>query len=162
MQVWKFVGIRNQCLTENSTMNILKWTVLTGVAWIAVGIAGSVAWAQGGGPANLQYTPSPTISPYQYLFSNGNGGFAGLSNYQAFVLPALQQNQLNAQQFNVNSQQNSQISLLQQQLNQVRASTGLGTTGFTGHIRSTGLNQYGQSSAATYLNYSHYYTGIRH
>jgi len=133
-------------------MNALKWTALAAAAWIVVGVAGSVALAQGGGPSNLQYTPSPTLSPYLYLFGNGNNGFAGLNNYQAFVQPLLAQNQLNSQQGNLNYQQSSQISLLQQQLNQVRSSTGLGTTGFAGHIRPTG-------EAATYMNYSHYYTG---
>jgi hypothetical protein len=38
-------------------------------------------------------------------------------------------------------------------LNQVREQTGLGTTGFQGHIRPTG-------QAATYMSYSHYYTGL--
>jgi hypothetical protein len=129
-------------------MNAMKWTALVAAAWIMVGAAGSVAFAQGGGPSNLNYTPSPTLSPYLYLFGNGNNGFGALPNYQAFVQPALQQQQLNAQ--NLNS-----ISILQQQLNQVRASTGLGTTGFSGHIRPTG-------EAATYMNFSHYYTGLRH
>jgi hypothetical protein len=108
-------------------------------------MASSLAYAQGGGPSNLNYTPSPTLSPYLYLFGSGNGGFGALNNYQAFVQPALAQNQLN-------SQQGTAINQLQQQLNQVRTSTGLGTTGFAGHIRPTG-------EAATYMNYSHYYTG---
>jgi hypothetical protein len=126
-------------------MIALKWTALAAAACIAVGLTSSVALAQGGGPANLNYTPSPTLSPYLYLFGNGNNGFGALNNYQAFVQPALAQNQLNAQQ-------GTAINQLQQQLNQVRTSTGLGTTGFAGHIRPTG-------EAATYMNYSHYYTG---
>ena len=127
-------------------MNALKLTVAAAVAWILVGMSGSVAMAQNGGPAGLNYTPSPTLSPYLYLFGNGTNGFGALPNYQAFVQPALAQNQLNAQNSNA-------ISQLQSQLNQVRSSTGLGTTGFSGHIRPTG-------QAATYMNYSHYYTGL--
>jgi len=129
-------------------MNALKWTALVAAAWIMVGIAGSVASAQVGGPSNLQYTPSPTLSPYLYLFGTGGNTFGALPNYQAYVQPALQQNQLNAQN-------QYSISQLQQQLNQVRTTTGLGTTGFSGHIRPTG-------EAATYMNFSHYYSGLRH
>ena len=120
------------------------------------GIAGGRIFDVGNGefagPSNLQYNPSPTLSPYLYLFNNGNNGFGALNNYNAYVRPAEIQNQLNSQQNQSNYQQSSQINQLQQQLNQVRESTGLGTTGFSGHIRPTG-------QAATYLSYSHYYTG---
>lgn len=128
-------------------MHATRLIALAAMASVAVALTSSVALAQGGGPSTLQYTPSPTLSPYLYLFGNGNNGFGALPNYQAFVQPALQQNQYN-------SQTSNQISLLQQQLNQVRSSTGLGTTGFTGHIRPTG-------QAATYMNFSHYYTSLR-
>ncbi len=126
-------------------MIALKRSALAAAACIAVGLTSSVALAQGGGPSNLNYTPSPTLSPYLYLFGNGNNGFGALNNYHAFVQPALAQNQYN-------NQQATAVNQLQQQLNQVRTSTGLGTTGFAGHIRPTG-------EAATYMNYSHYYTG---
>ena len=128
-------------------MRALKLIVAAAVAWIAMGMSGSLAMAQNGGPAGLNYSPSPALSPYLYLFGNGGtNGFGALPNYQAYVQPALAQNQLNAQNSNA-------ISQLQVQLNQVRTTTGLGTTGFSGHIRPTG-------QAATYMNYSHYYTGV--
>ncbi|HEX4000370.1 MAG TPA: hypothetical protein VHX65_17600 [Pirellulales bacterium] len=132
---------------------VARWAILAAAGWIAIGLSGSAAFAQFAGPSNLQYNPSPTLSPYLLLFgNNGTNGFGALNNYNTLVRPFLDQNQLNAQQYQNNYAQSNQISLLQQQLNQVRESTGLGTTGFAGRIRPTG-------QAATYLNYSHFYTG---
>lgn len=137
------------------TGKFLRLAGLAGLAWVAIGLAGSSAFAQVAGPPNLQYNPSPTLSPYLYLFNNGtNNGFGALNNYNAYVRPAEIQNQFLASQNQYNNAQQGQINQLQQQLNQVRESTGLGTTGFAGHIRPTG-------QAATYMSYSHYYTGLQ-
>jgi hypothetical protein len=111
-------------------------------AWIGLAICGSSAFGQGG-PSNLTYTPRPTVSPYVNLFADP-GRFA---NYQTQVVPFLNQNQINAQ--NVTS-----LNQLQQELNQVRSTSGFGTTGTSGHINPTG-------HAATFRNFSHYYTGLR-
>jgi len=130
---------------------MMKWSALAAVAWLAIGLGSSTAFAQFAGPSNLQYNPSPTLSPYLYLFGNGgNTGFGALGNYNAYVRPMLEQNQFYNSQNQTNNAQANQISQLQIQLNQLRESTGLGTTGFAGQIRPTG-------QAATYLNYSHYY-----
>jgi hypothetical protein len=88
-------------------------------------------------------TPRPTVSPYLNLFNDPNG----IGVYQTLVRPFLNQNQINAQ--NVTT-----INQLQQELNQVRTSSGFGTTGTSGRIPQTG-------HAATYRNFSHYYTGLR-
>ena len=136
---------------STSVGKALKRIAIVAVAWIGVGLSGPAAFAQFAGPSNLQYNPSPTLSPYLYLFG-GTNGFGALNNYNAYVRPLQQQNQFQNQQFYTNNSQSNQISVLQQQLNQLRESTGLGTTGFAGHIRPTG-------EAATYLNYSHYYAG---
>jgi hypothetical protein len=111
-------------------------------AWFVVAIVGSSAFAQGG-PSNLTYTPRPTVSPYVNLFADP-GRFA---NYQTQVVPFLNQNQINAQ--NVTS-----LNQLQQELNQVRTTSGFGTTGTSRGINPTG-------HGATYRNFSHYYTGLR-
>lgn len=110
--------------------------------WIGLTICGSSAFAQGG-PSNLTYTPRPTVSPYVNLFADP-GRFA---NYQTQVVPFLNQNQINAQ--NVTS-----LNQLQQELNQVRTTSGFGTTGTARGISPTG-------HAATYRTFSHYYTGLR-
>jgi hypothetical protein len=95
-----------------------------------------------GGPSTLQYTPRPTLSPYLNLFTNPNG----YAQYQLQVQPFLQQNQLNYQQ-------NAAINQLQGQVNQLRSSSGLGTSG-GGRLGATG-------QGGMYMNYSHYYPGRR-
>jgi hypothetical protein len=60
------------------------------------------------------------------------------------VKPFLNQNDINARQ-------SANVNQLQQELNQIKSSSGLGTTGTGGRIRPTG-------QAATFMNYSHYYT----
>jgi hypothetical protein len=119
-----------------------KRFLVAATAWIVVAIGAASAFAQGG-PPNLTYTPRPTISPYVNLF-NDPGRFA---NYQTQVLPFLNQNQINAQ--NVTS-----LNQLQQELNQVRTTSGFGTNGTSGRISPTG-------HAATYRSFSHYYTNMR-
>jgi hypothetical protein len=120
------------------------WTrlAITGAAWLGLMLAGSSVFAQGG-PSYITNTPRPTISPYVNLFADP-GRFA---NYQTQVVPFLNQNQLNAQ--NITS-----INQLQQELNQVRTTSGFGTTGTSRGINPTG-------HAATYRNFSHYYNGLR-
>jgi hypothetical protein len=120
---------------------------LIAVAVVCAGIAtvASSARAQGGGPANLQYTPRPTVSPYLNLFNDPNG----VGVYQTLVRPFLQQNDFNARAA-------TNINQLQQELYQIRSGSGLGTTGTTGRIRPTGTPE-----AATFMNLSHYYTGGR-
>lgn len=140
--------------------NALKCAAIAAGVLFALSDA-TAAMAQFAGPSNLQYTPSPTLSPYLYLFNNGGGnGFGPLNNYNAYVRPAEIQNQLNAQQSQTNYAQSSQINQLQNQLNQVRESSGFGTTGFSGRIRPTGAVPGSiDSQPATYLTYSHFYTG---
>src|SRR5436309_8119116 len=93
-------------------------------AWLTLG--GASAFAQGG-PSNLTYTPRPTVSPYLNLFNDPNG----LGVYQTLVRPFINQNDINARQ-------TTNINQLQQELNQIRSNSGLGTTGTTGRIRPTG------------------------
>jgi hypothetical protein len=112
---------------------------------VAIGSHASAAFAQLAGPSNLQYTPQPTVSPYLNLFNNPNG----IATYQTLVRPFLQQNDYNSQQNYINNQ-------VQQELNQVRETSGLGATGASRGIRPTGTGQ-----AATYMNLSHYYSGGR-
>jgi hypothetical protein len=121
-----------------------KLIAVVAVAWATLAIGGaSAARAQGGGPASLQYTPRPTVSPYLNLFNDPNG----VGVYQTLVRPFLQQNDFN-------SRAATNINQLQQELNQVRSGSGLGVTGTGGRIRPTG-------HAATYMDFSHYYAGGR-
>jgi hypothetical protein len=122
-------------------MNWLQRTILATATWALVGFGASAAFAQGGGPANLQYTPPPPLSPYLNLFSNTGPGSAYAS--QLYVRPQLEQ-------YAYNNQAASAINGLQQQLNQVRSSSGFGTTGNAQQLRPTG-------HASTYLDYGHYY-----
>jgi hypothetical protein len=123
-------------------MKALKWITAPTVATIVLALHGSLALAQGG-PANLQYTPKPTVSPYLNLFNDPTG----IGVYQTLVRPFLNQNDVNSNQSATNLQ-------LQQQLNQIRSNSGLGVTGTGGRIRPTG-------HAATYMDLSHYYSGGR-
>lgn len=116
--------------------NACRIIVAVGVLW---GLNGATARAQGG-PSNLTYNPPPTVSPYLNLFNNPGG----IGVYQTLVKPFLNQNDINARQ-------SQNVNQLQQELNQIRSSSGLGTTGTGGRIRPTG-------QAATYMNYSHYYS----
>ncbi|HKD38295.1 MAG TPA: hypothetical protein VKB78_15885 [Pirellulales bacterium] len=112
-------------------------------AWIGLAISGSSVFAQGG-PSNLTYTPRPTVSPYLNLFNDPGG----IGVYQNLVRPFINQNQINAQN-------TTTLNQLQQELNQVRTTSGFGTTGLaTGRINPTG-------HAATYRNFSHFYNGLR-
>ena len=128
-------------------MNRLQRTVVAMAALALVGLLGSSAFAQGGGPSNLQYTPQPTLSPYLNLFSN-NGPGSGFAS-QLYVRPQLDQ-------YNYNNQSASAINALQQQLNQVRSSSGFGSSGGEGgRIRPTG-------HASTFMEYGQYYaSGLR-
>lgn len=105
-------------------------------------VGGRSALAQGG-PSNLLYNPPPTVSPYLNLFNNPSG----VGIYQLQVRPFLNQ-------YDINARQSANVNQLQQELNQVRAGSGLGTTGTGGRIRPTG-------HAATFQDYSHYYGGRR-
>jgi hypothetical protein len=123
-------------------MSVSRSLAAMGIAWAALAWCGSTAMAQGGGPGNLQYTPRPTVSPYLNLFnSNANT----LGNYQLNVKPLLDQ-------YNINSQNAASLNQLQQQLNEVRTSTGLGTNGTSGRIRPTG-------HVSGFMDLSHYYLG---
>src|SRR6267378_266583 len=119
-------------------MKICCLVVAAAGAWLALG--NSSAFGQGG-PSNLTYTPRPTVSPYLNLFNDPNG----LGVYQTLVRPFFNQNDINARQA-------TNINQLQQELNQIRSNSGLGTTGTTGRIRPTG-------HAATFMDLSHYYGG---
>jgi len=128
----------------------LRVVILTLAVGAALAISATSASAQGygngsyGGPANLQYTPRPTLSPYLNLYNNP-GGYA---SYQQYVRPFLEQN-------DVNAQQQAAVNQLQSQLNQVRSTSGLGVTGTGGRINPTG-------HPAEYMYYSHYYGQMRH
>ncbi len=122
------------------------WRFITLFAAVCAGLllgAAAPVQAQGGGPANLQYTPRPTVSPYLNLFNDPNG----IGVYQNLVRPFFQQNDFNARAA-------TNINQLQQELNQVRSGSGLGVTGTGGRIRPTG-------QAATFMNLSHYYSAGR-
>jgi hypothetical protein len=120
-------------------LKICPLFVAAGV-WLVLG--GASAFAQGG-PSNLTYTPRPTVSPYLNLFNDPTG----VGVYQTLVRPFVNQNEINARQ-------TGNINQLQQELNQVRSNSGLGTTGTSGRIRATG-------HAATFMDLSHYYGGGR-
>ncbi len=122
-------------------MKNFKLLVSGCVACAAMSWFSSTAMAQGGGPSNLQYTPRPTVSPYLNLFVNPGA----VGNYQNNVRPFLEQ-------YDINSRQSSNINQLQQELNQVRTSTGIGATGASGRIRPTG-------HAAVFMDGSHYFNG---
>jgi hypothetical protein len=125
-------------------MKAYRLMAMVVATWAGLAIGGEqVARAQGGGPANLQYTPRPTVSPYLNLFNEPTG----VGVYQTLVRPFLQQNDFNARAA-------TNINQLQQELNQVRSGSGLGVTGTAGRIRPTG-------HAATYMDFSHYYAGGR-
>ncbi len=109
---------------------------------ICIASAGKSALAQGG-PSNFLYTPPPTVSPYLNLFNNPNG----VGTYQTLVRPFLNQ-------YDINARQTANVNQLQQELNQVRSNSGLGTTGTQGRIRPTG-------HAATFMDYSHYFAQQR-
>ncbi len=121
------------------------WKTIALVAAVYAGLligAAAPAGAQGG-PANLQYTPRPTVSPYLNLFNDPNG----IGVYQTLVRPFFQQ-------YDFNARAATNINQLQQELNQVRSGSGLGVSGTAGRIRPTG-------HAATYQDYSHYYASGR-
>ncbi len=135
-------------------MSTMKLTIVAIAGWMMIGVCGASAFAQGGGPSGLQYTPPPAISPYNFLFNAPPGT---TSAYLQYVQPALQQNALNTQQAANNQQQAAAVNALQQQLAKIQATSGFGTTGSaTGAIRPTG-----RGVAANYMDYSHYYT-MRH
>ena len=121
-------------------MKLSRWIVAAVVAGAAMVVSGPSAFAQVAGPPSLQYTPRPTVSPYVNLFNDPNG----YGVYQTLVRPF--QNQ-----YDINARQATNINQLQQQLNQVRSGSGLGTTG-GGRIRPTG-------HASTFMNLSHFYSG---
>ena len=89
---------------------------------------------------------SPTTSPYLAL-TNRNGGSNGFAAYQNYVLPQIQQQQ-------INTQQQQQIQHLQQeQQKSLTEGGGLGQTqrGISNQIRGTG-------HLTAYMDYLHYYT----
>lgn len=94
----------------------------------------------------------PAISPFINLFNSNQGG---VNNYFSFVRPLQQQQRVNQQQFNQNTR-------LQQQLNnrgQFNSPISLGPQiGGTQGMLRPGLQGVGTpSTAATFLNHSHYY-----
>lgn len=98
------------------------------------------------------YSRRATVSPYINLFNNNQGG---VNNYFSFVRPMQQQARINQQQF-------SRDQFLQQQITQPTMmqpsmATG-GMNGGNGMLRagSQGIGQ--PSTAASYFNYSHFYT----
>ncbi len=120
-------------------MKSLRTIIACGLVAGAFSFGGSRAMAQGGGPSNLQYAPTPAVSPYLNLFVNPNA----VGNYQLNVAPLLEQS-------NINAQQNASINQLQNELNQVRSTSGVGTTGASNRIRPTG-------HASAYMDGSHYF-----
>jgi hypothetical protein len=91
--------------------------------------------------SNIQ--SSPTTSPYLTL-TNRNGSGNGFAAYQNYVLPQIQQQQVNAQQ-----QQQLQ-HLQQQQQKTLTGGAGGAPRGISGAIRGTG-------HITAYMDYLHYY-----
>jgi len=88
---------------------------------------------------------SPTVSPYLTLTTR-NGQANGFAAYQNYVVPQIQQQQINQQ----NAQQ---LQHLQQQArkNLTGGASGGAPRGISTQIRGTG-------HLATYMDYLHYYT----
>lgn len=96
----------------------------------------------------------PTVSPLINLFNSNQGG---VNNYFSFVRPLQQQQRLNQQQLN-------QSARLQQQLNRPGQFGGGGPItlgpqlgGQQSMLRQAPQGVGAPSTAATFLNYSHYY-----
>jgi uncharacterized lipoprotein len=87
---------------------------------------------------------SPTTSPYLTL-TNRNGQSNGFAAYQSYVLPQIQQQQVNAQQ-----QQQLQ-HLQQQQQKSLTGGIGQSERGISSQIRGTG-------HITAFMDYSHYFT----
>ena len=87
---------------------------------------------------------SPTTSPYLTL-TNRNGQSNGFAAYQNYVLPQIQQQQ-------INEQQQQQIQRLQQQQQKTLTGGGPGQAqrGISTQIRGTG-------HVTAYMDYLHYY-----
>jgi hypothetical protein len=101
------------------------------------------AFAQGG-PTQSRYVPArPTISPYLYL---SRGTVGGVPAYYAWVRP---QFELERQMNNVNQQLNflDRQIMIEQQVNQVQQ----------GQLDKRYQAVGSPSSAATFMNYSHFF-----
>ena len=85
----------------------------------------------------------PTVSPYLELLRQGGAPIQGLPTYQTRVQPQLQQGR-------VNRQQQAQIQRLQAQV----ARQGTLERGGAFELRTTGHRSF-------FMNYSHFYTGLR-
>lgn len=129
----------------------MRYNILTPILVVALLSCGAVAHAQR--PVS-SYTPSrPTLSPYLYLTRQQNGPFP---NYQTFVQPAQQQQQINrTQQANIDdiqmTQQNQQLQLQQgSQPTQQQQQAPQGMKIVPSSVAPTGVG-------ASYNNLSHYY-----
>lgn len=96
------------------------------------------------------YNRRPTISPYVNLFNNNQGG---VNNYFSFVRPMQQQARINRQQYQ--QQQFLEQQLIQPGMGQPMMAPG----GFQAGMLRAGSQGVGQpATAASYFNYSHFYT----
>jgi hypothetical protein len=97
-------------------------------------------WLAAGEKASAQYDPynRPTVSPYLNLLQTNR---FGVTNYQSLVRPMIEQQQLNVQQ-------QTNISALQQQFQASSMATGRADA--LGGMRNTG-------HPTRHFNYLHYY-----
>ena len=97
----------------------------------------------------MNFGATPPLSPWLAL---GNRPMGSLDNYNQYVRPRLEiQNMMGAQQTQINRQG------LQQQVFERAARNVSAGTGFQRGARTTG----GSMPAATFRNYSHYYPNMR-
>ena len=126
---------------------------------LALALLATCAVAQAQRQVNSYSPARPTLSPYLYLTRQQNGPFP---NYQTFVQPAQQQQQINrTQSLNINGLQQTQqsqqlqIDQTQQQQQQQQQFSNKQTQGMKiipSSVAPTGIG-------GTYNNLSHYYGG---
>ena len=98
------------------------------------------------------YSRRPTVSPFINLFNSNQGG---VNNYFSFVRPLQQQARINQQQFNQNAR-------LQRQIQQggtfaTSSPITLGVNPTQGMLRPGVQGTGTPSTAASFMNYSHFY-----